>query len=211
MRVVIVDDLNLVNEGIAALLNKINEVEVAASFLTGQACLNWLHQNQVDLVLLDHQMVDLNGLDTFREIRKKHPFVKVLLLTWVAEASLIQTYIREGVDGYLLKSDSYLELETAVRSIQNKGSYFSPEITRLLSGGCSAKVPQYQQERLKSLTPAELQVLKLIAQGLTTSEIAEERHTAIKTVNRQKQDMMDKLGIHKEIKLMRFAFDCGFS
>lgn len=211
VKVLIVDDKCLVNEGISALLSKGEEFDIVGNVLNGQACLEMLRQTPIDLVLLDHNMPGKTGLQTFKEIKDSHPFTKVIALTFLAEESLIRAYLNENIHGFLLKSDTSAELLFAARQVVLGKPFFSSGVAQALSGQVQSNTSTHVDADLSLLTPAELNVLTLIGQGLSATEISDKRFTSVKTVNRQKQTIMDKLGIHKETKLMRFAIQQGLT
>jgi len=207
IRVIIVDDMQLVNEGIASLLANANNIEVVAKAFNGNQCLELLQKNDLDIILLDHQMPSLNGLQTLQEIRKLNSKVKIILLTLMNEKGLLKTYMELGIDGCVLKQNGPSELVFGIQQVYNDGTYFSSSVAKVLA----QDKPRIADNFLNTeqLTKSEMQVLALVGQGLSVKEISALRHTSTKTVSRQKQNIMDKLGIHKETKLMRFAIDNG--
>lgn len=209
VKVMVVDDKCLVNEGIAALISKDQSFRVVDKPLSGEACLNMLKNQPVDLIILDHNMPGQTGLQTFKQIKANHPLTKVIALTFFAEESLIKAYIDEKVHGFLLKSDTSAELLFALHQVAAGQQFFSSGVAKILSGQKLTLPKENDTAEVSSLTPAELNVLVMIGQGMSVSEISAKRFTSIKTVNRQKQTIMDKLGIHKETKLMRFAIESG--
>lgn len=212
-RILLVDDTRLVNEGISSLLSKEADWDIVGNVFSGEACLDFLQENTVDVVLLDHQMPGLNGLQTLSQIRQQSLTVKVILLTLFNEKSLIQAYLEVGIEGCLLKNDSPHELVFGIRQVILGERFLSSMIAQLMASTVHETVtPGIQKtEMLESLTKAERQVLAWIGKGLSVEEISTLRHTSVKTVSRQKQNIMDKLNIHKETKLMRFAIDHGIA
>lgn len=211
IRILTVDDTRIVNEGMSSLLSMEEDLEVAGKVLSGEDCLRWLRINSADIVLLDHQMPAQNGLETLSAIREAKFPVRVILLTLLAGEHLIQQYFDAKVDGCVLKHDSPDELIFGIRAVAKGEAYYSTSVSKVLSGNFNQQKRwnTSSSEDIQRLTKAELQVLSMIGQGLSVEEISLCRSTSVKTINRQKQNIMDKLNIHKETKLMRFAIEHG--
>jgi len=210
-KLLIVDDTRLVNEGISSLLANEVGLQVVGNAMNGMECLHFLKKNPVDVILLDHQMPGQNGLETLEKIRKIKFPVKVILLTFLNEKNLINAYMDLGIEGCMLKQDSPHEFIFGIHQVARGEVYLSSSVAKVLAGRrVSTTVPQAGPAiNVESLTRAEWQVLTLIGQGMSVEEISLQRKTSVKTVSRQKQNIMDKLDIHKETKLMRFAIDHG--
>lgn len=210
-KVLIVEDMPLVNEGISLLLNKEPNLKVVGSAKTGPECLQFLKKHLVDLVVLDHQLPGQTGLEILCQIQAVSRKIKVVLLTFLFEEKLIRKYLDSGVAGCLLKHDSPQEFTYGIQQVAKGESYISSTVSQVLNGqlGRTPNAPKAHRDNLESLTKAEFQVLTLIGKGLSVEEIGKTRHTSVNTVGRQKQNIMDKLDIHKETKLMRFAIELG--
>ena len=209
--VLIVDDFRLVNEGIAALLGQSPRHEVIGKALSGKEALRLLNQQKADIVVLDHQMPEENGLEVMANIHKYYSGVKIIVVTYLLEESLLREYVQSGVEGLVLKHDTSAELILSMDQVANGGRFFSSGVTQALSKGPISSNQHACKKVLRVLTPSEREILSLIGKGHTVKEISSMRHTSIKTVKRQKQNIMDKLDIHKEIKLMRLAIEEGLA
>lgn len=209
--VLVADDVRLVNEGICSLLEPIENVCVIGQAMDGEACLDFLQKSAVDLLLLDHQMPKLDGFAVLQQIRAAKIPVKVILLTLLTEESIIQQYLNAGIDGCLLKHDLPDEFLFGIQQVIKGETYFSSAVAQVLARQAS----QNQRSRanghqeLNGLTRSEWEVLTLIGKGFSVQEVSEIRHRSVQTINKQKQSIMNKLGIHKETKLMKFALDYG--
>ena len=122
---------------------------------------------------------------------------------------LIRSYLKQGVDGFLLKFDSALELDFALQEVMSGQTFYSSGVAKILSG--TGAKSDSQLPDLSVLTKAELSILALIGEGFSAQEIGQKRNTSEKTVNRQKQNIMDKLDIHRESNLVRVAILAGLA
>lgn len=210
-RLLIVEDRQLVGEGFASMLRQSEALEVLGVVNSGDDCLAMLAATPADLVVLDHQMPGKNGLQTFEEIHSRWPETAVVVITFLAQASILRTYLRKEVRGLMLKSDSASELLFGMEQVARGNHFISSGVSLLLNGhGCSDELAS-SVEGIERLTPTELEVLAFIGRGMTTAEISQERHTSEKTVRRQKQNIMDKLTVHREAKLVRLAIEAGLA
>lgn len=210
-KLLIAEDQQLISAGLSALINTVDSFDIVGNVSDGQECVSFLNSNEVDIVLLDHQMPNLNGFETLKRIRNQNFSVKVILLTFLAQEALLRAYIQVGLDGCLLKHDTAPNLLHGLEQVANGEVYFSTSVAQVLAGQPVSDItPQVGSKNLlNDLTKAERQVLAMIGRGLSMKEISEKRGTAIKTVSHQKQQIMDKLNIHKETKLMKFTMDHG--
>ncbi|GEM_PF-4408968 len=212
IQVLIVDDTRLVNEGINSLLSDKDGIEVIGNVLSGLECIDFIQKHSVDVVLLDHQMPEMSGLETLQKINELGSNVKVVLLTLFNEQNLLKAYMDVGIQGCMLKQDSPSELAFGIQMVAQGEPYFSSSVAKVLAGRASRTVKPSNAGRpvdVDRLTKAEWQILALIGEGMSVEEISKIRHTSAKTVSRQKQSIMDKLNIHKETKLMRYAINHG--
>ncbi|MGD1845545.1 MAG: response regulator [Salibacteraceae bacterium] len=207
----IVDDRRLVNEGLAALIGQYPRYQVEGQALSGKEALRFLNQKKVDVVILDHQMPGQNGLKVLAEIQSRFSSIKVIVVTYLLEELVLRDYVKAGVEGLVLKHDSSAELVLALDQVSNGGRFFSSGVTQMLSGAPVILGTSAPSNVLNVLTPSEREILSFIGKGHTVQEIATLRQTAVQTVKRQKQNIMDKLDIHKEIKLMRLAIEEGLA
>ncbi|MGD1848999.1 MAG: response regulator [Salibacteraceae bacterium] len=203
----LVDDHPIMSEGLAMLLNKDPRFSVAGTAVNGPECLQQLAVEKIDLLVVDHQMPGLTGLELLKSCRKQYPAVKVVLLTMVVDRQLIEDYLEAGAKGCLQKQDRPKELLYGLAQVAAGEQYLSTTVARIL-----AQQLQGGQQRMPiSLTGAEKEVLRWIGRGLSVTEIAQQRQTSNNTVARQKQSIMDKLDIHREIKLVHYAIRHGWT
>lgn len=206
-RILIADDHALVRAGIRALAEKIDGVEVVAEAGNGPEALRLIKELKPDLVLLDITMPESSGFEVLAQQAKEFPDVRVIVLTvHEAEAYAIRA-LREGAAGFLLKSAASVELEQAIEAVTRGETYVSPELSRrsLLEYGKAST----DRARLDTLSPRQREILKLVADGLTTKETAGHLNISAKTVETHRAQLMERLNIHDVAGLVRFAIKMG--
>lgn len=207
IRVLLADDHALVRAGIRALAERIEGVEVIAEAGNGPEALRLIKELKPDLVLLDISMPETSGFEVLAQQAKEFPDVRVIVLTvHEAEAYAIRA-LREGAAGFLLKSAASVELKEAIETVTRGETYVSPELSKksLLEYGKAST----DRSRLDTLSPRQLEILKLIAEGLTTKENARRLNISVKTVETHRAQLMQRLNIHDVAGLVRFAIKMG--
>ena len=208
IKVLIVDDHTIVRDGICALLALAGDVEVVGEAANGNEALQKVKELMPDVVLMDIAMPILGGLEATRRIRKEFPRTKVLILTQHEDKEFVFPVIEAGASGFISKVAASSELTSGIRSIHQGDSYLSPSIARLLLEdyrlGAGRAHDPYEQ-----LTGRERDVLKLVAEGHTTQEIANILVITPKTVEGHKTSLMAKLGIHNRVELVKYALRKG--
>jgi DNA-binding NarL/FixJ family response regulator len=205
-RILIADDHALVRAGIRALAERIDGVEVVAEAGNGAEALRLIKELKPDLALIDISMPEASGFEVLAQA-KEFPEVRVIVLTvHEAEAYAIRA-LREGAAGFLLKSAASVELEQAIETVTRGGTYVSPELSKksLLDYGKAST----DRARLDSLSPRQHEILKLIAEGVSTKEKARRLNISVKTVESHRAQLMERLNIHDVPGLVRFAVKMG--
>ena len=201
IRLFVVDDHSIVRNGLRALLAAEADLEVVGEASHGQELLDCLPTTPADVVLLDLAMPVLDGLATTTRLRTEYPALRVLVLTMVAEPQRIGELFAAGAQGYLLKSTGQIELLAAVRAVAAGGLYLCSELGlsllhQLLAPPPAAHGPTAvalaNSQRARRLTTRELEVLQLLAVGLTTNEIAAKLFTSKRTVETHRQHILEK-------------------
>jgi DNA-binding NarL/FixJ family response regulator len=203
IRVVIADDHALVRAGIRALIEKIDGVIVVAEAGAGSEALRLTRELKPNLILLDITMPDVNGFDVLQQVAREFPDVRVIVLTVHEAAEYAIRALREGAAGFLPKSAASTELEQAIQTVMNGKVYISPETSKktLLEYGKGAT----KRDLLATLSPRQREVLRLIAEGLTTKQIAQALEISVKTVESHRAQLMERLNIHDVAGLVRYA------
>jgi DNA-binding NarL/FixJ family response regulator len=201
-RIVLADDHDLVRSGIKALLTMIDGVEVIAEARDGGELLTLLADVKPDLVMTDISMPGMDGITAIAQIHDRYPEIKVLVLSMYDTVDFVKRAMASGACGYLLKDASPFELEQALRSVMTMGSYFSPAIAQRLM---QPSEPTADDE----LTHRQVEILKLIAQGRASKEIAFELGLSSKTVDVHRARIMDRLRLNDIASLTLYAVRKG--
>lgn len=214
IRVLLADDHAVVREGFKLLLERERGITVVAEARTGEEAIQLASRFLPDVVLMDVAMPVLNGLQSAHTILTRHPGTKVIILTMSDNDELIQHSLQIGIHGFVLKENASQEVIRAVKEVVlNNNPYYGPAVQKKLfkMGSASASAEGAPPSPAGSLTPRELEVLQLVAEGKTNSEISRILFISVKTVQKHRQQLMDKLGIHDAIGLARYAIQKGIS
>jgi DNA-binding NarL/FixJ family response regulator len=202
VRVVLADDHELVRSGIKALLSMVDGVEVIAEASDGGELVALVESLKPDLVMTDISMPGMDGITAISEIHRRHPDVKLLVLSMYDTVDFVKRAVASGACGYLMKDAPPFELEQAVRSVMATGSYYSPAIAQRL---LQPSEPTADDE----LTQRQVEILRLIAQGRASKEIAFELGLSPKTVDVHRARIMDRLQLNDIASLTRYAVRKG--
>src|SRR6266850_7251208 len=208
--VLLVDDHTVVRQGLRALLKAEEDLEVVGEAENGRQAVLLAKKHLPDVVLMDVAMPLLNGLEATRQILKGVPGTKVLVLTSYGDDECVQQLMHAGATGYLIKQTAANDLLKAIREVQRGNAFFSPAIAKRLRDQCREAFSSGQPARKSiELTSREAEVLQLIAEGSSNKQIAAELAISIKTVEKHRQQVMNKLNIHDVAGLTRYAISKG--
>jgi DNA-binding NarL/FixJ family response regulator len=202
VRVVLADDHDLVRSGIKALLSIVDGVEVIAEARDGRELVTLVESLAPDIVMTDISMPGMDGIAAIAEIHERDPSVRMLVLSMYDTVDFVKRAVAHGACGYLMKDAPPFELEQAVRSVMATGSYFSPAIAQRL---LQPSEPSADDE----LTHRQVEILKLIAQGRASKEIAYELGLSPKTVDVHRARIMERLQLNDIASLTRYAVRKG--
>lgn len=205
IQVLVADDHVLVRAGIRALLERIDRVQVVGEAGDGLQALELIKELGPDVVLLDLTMPGLSGFEVLKETTERFPDVNMIVLSVHDTAEYAIHALRSGASGYLPKSAASVELEVAIRRVMSGEKYVSPRIAPAESFEFSGSGGEATAE----LTPRQLEVLTLIAEGLSTKEVARTLNISIKTVETHRSLLMERLNIHEVAGLVRYAIKKG--
>ncbi len=210
IRIFLADDHAVLRAGLKSLLNAEADMEVVGEAGDGNSCIEAVVAMKPDVVLLDVNMPDCNGLEALPEIRRKAPDSRILILTMHDDAEYLRKALALGSAGYILKQSADTELLSAIRTVYNGGVFLHPGHTRiLLEDALRASTPHPVDDPLGILSDRELEVLHKIALGHTNKEIAEMLFLSVKTVETYKARVMQKLDLRTRAALVRFALKHG--
>jgi DNA-binding NarL/FixJ family response regulator len=208
--VFLADDHTVVRQGLRALLVAEDDIEIVGEAGDGRQAVQLVKKLLPDVVVMDIAMPHLNGLEAARQISHALPSTKVLVLSSYSDDNYVQQLTQAGAAGYLIKQTAANELLKAIREVHRGNAYFSPSIARRLRDQCrEAFVTGQPVRRTDHLTTREAEVLQLIAEGRANKQIAAELSISIKTVEKHRQQVMNKLGIHDVAGLTRHAIAKG--
>jgi two-component system, NarL family, nitrate/nitrite response regulator NarL len=206
IRIVLADDHQLVLDGLRALLKDEPDMEVVAEATNGRQLLDLLKLINVNIALVDVDMPMLNGLEAVKEIQREHPGVTCIALTMHAEKGMIQKMMDAGARGYLLKNVDRSELIESIHRVCNGEPVLSADARDAMFG--RAATPQ-SGTLVAELTDREIEILRLIAQGLSNKEIGDRLFISHRTVDTHRTNLMKKLSVHNIAGLIRFAIRAG--
>lgn len=195
IRVLIADDHTLFRDGLRALLASIPDIEVVGEAASGKEVIRLAAELQPDVILMDIQMPDLNGIEATRQILRTNPHMGIIVLTMFQDDDSVFAVMRAGARGYVLKGADQAVLLRAVRAVANGESLFSPEIAARLMQFFANLQPAARQELFPELTEREREILSLIAEGQTNAEIAEKLVISMKTVRNYVSNIFSKLQV----------------
>ena len=204
IRILITDDHQIVRDGIKLLLKNEEDIEVIAEASSGQEALGLLKDIAVDIVLLDINMPGLDGLKASAIIHEKYPTAKVIILTMYREMQMVEDAFKKGAKAYLLKSCGKEELLSAIRRVSEGDEYLEHELREDFGSHLTQSV---HEADYPTVSKREKEILQLISEEMTTSEIAEKLYISITTVETHRKNMLKKLGLRNTAGLMRYAFE----
>jgi len=207
MRVLLADDHTLVRAGVRKILETQAGVTVVGEVADGDAALGFLGVRPVDVLVLDLTMPGLDGFEVLTRAKQAHPEIKVLVLTMHADPEYVERAIHGGADGYLLKDSAVTDLVAGLEAVAAGRAYYSPAVQRSLSE--MVRMRSAPPRGLESLTEREREVLRMVAEGLTTKEIAGQLSISVRTVESHRANLMRKLDLRSVARLTQFAIREG--
>lgn len=204
-RILVADDHPIVRSGLRKVLDAQPDLEVVAEAEDGADAVKKALAGDVDLAILDVSMPKTTGIQAAAELHKRKPELRLLMLSMYDSEQYLFESLRAGASGYVLKSDADQDIVEAVRRTMRGQSFLYPSAVSTLV----KDVVDRGEEEFDVLTPRELQVLKLIAEAYTSKEIAQELVISVKTVERHRQNILDKLGMSDRVELTRYAVRRG--
>ncbi len=209
-RLVLVDDHALLADGIRSLLEAEPDLAIVAHFTNGLAAVEQVPTLQPDLLLMDLDMPIMNGLEAAKLLRGRLPELPIIILSMHAEKAIVQKAMREGIRGYLLKNSSQSEFLNGIRAVLGGGKYYSALLTESLV--VPDRVPLAAETSVKllaTLSERELEVLRLLVEGFSSKEIAEELCLSPQTIDSHRKSLLRKLEAKNVAGLVRIAFREG--
>ena len=219
IRVLLADDHDILRHGLKLLLAMQQEMQLVGEARTGREAVTLTLGTKPDVVVMDISMPDMDGLVACQLIRSQQPTTQVLMLTMHESEEYFLQALRMGAAGYLVKKAAPSDLRAAITAIAQGGAFLYPGLAKALIRSYVASpaipalhehpVPSSLAQTLRVLTPREIEVLRLVAEGYTNQEIADQLTLSIKTVQTHRANVMEKLGLRDITHLVRFAFRYG--
>jgi DNA-binding NarL/FixJ family response regulator len=209
--VLLAEDHTIVRQGLRLLIEAGGDIEIVGEAKTGREALQMTKDLRPEIVVMDIAMPLLNGIQATRQILKAFPATKVLILSAHSDPEYVDQVVKAGASGYLVKQSSGEVVAKAIREVQKGKTFFTPSIAKRLKEDYR-KAPDgvgLQKKSAIELTSREAELLQLIAEGQANKQVASELGISIKTVEKHRQHLMEKLGIHDIAGLTRFAIAAG--
>jgi DNA-binding NarL/FixJ family response regulator len=210
-KILLVDDHQIIREGLRLMLQLEPDFEVVAEAANGAEALAHVRTASPDLVVMDLHLGKADGIEASRRILSEFPKVRILILSATADQNLINQAIETGAKGYLLKTQAAEEFVRAIRAIMAGNSYLCAEVSQMVVSGYQQLLTARSAPARAPLTQRELEVLKLTAQGLRIKDIANQLNIGAKTVETHRSNLMGKLACSSSAELTRYAIREGIS
>lgn len=202
IKLILADDHHLVRQGFRALLESLDSVEIVGEAANGQQVIDLLRSGKhAQIVLMDAEMPVLDGLAATEQIMRDFLGVRVIMLTMLNTKEIIQKAVEKGVKGFLFKNASKHELSEAIRRVAEGETYFASEVASVLLSPAKSSTNSI----LEQLSEREIEILKLVAEGFSSTEIGDKLFISPRTVDTHRNNLIQKLNVHGIVGLVRFA------
>jgi two-component system, NarL family, response regulator NreC len=211
IRVLLVDDHEIMREGMCALLKRLPDLEVVGQASDGRSAISMAKSFSPDIVIMDIGMPNLNGIEATRQLLEDNPKVKVMALSTHSDGSIVARMLKAGAGGYMLKESAFSELMEGLTAMMEGKTYLCSKIAKVVFSDYVALLSSPQWPGGDGLSSREYEVLQLVAEGKTSKEIAQILHVTAKTVDTHREHIMDKLSIHTVAGLTKYAVREGIT
>jgi DNA-binding NarL/FixJ family response regulator len=210
-RILLADDHKITRQGLRALLEKQQDMEVVAEAENGREAVRLAAELAPDVIIMDVTMPDLNGIEATKKILSESPDIKIIALSMHSDASFVTEMLKGGAVGYLLKDCAFEELARAIRTVIDDKTYLSPSISGVVVEDYVRRLSKTGFLAPDILSNREREVLQLMAEGGSTKLIAQKLHISVKTVETHRRQIMSKLDIHTVAELTKYAIRKGLT
>lgn len=211
IKILLADDHQIMREGLRALIEKKPGMELVGEAENGRTAIKLTHRLRPDVIVMDINMPDLNGIEATRQITAELPDTKIIIFSMHTDFQFVTGALKAGVSGYLQKDSAFEELTQAIHTVMSNQVYLSPKIAGDVVKDYVAKLITDESDKPTILTMREREVVQLYAEGYSTKHISNRLHISIKTVETHRRRIMEKLGINSIAELTKFAIRDGLT
>ena len=209
-RILIADDHAIVRTGLRALVTAAPDLQLVGEATGGYEAIEMAGETYLDVLILDLSMPDLDGIAVTRQVKLRYPDLRILILTVHEDEAMLREAVKAGASGYILKRAAESELVKAIATVRRGDLCIDPAMLRVLLAQDPAPQPEPgPHPRPEPLTPRETEVLMHIVQGYTNREVGEALGISVRTVEGHRANLLEKLGLHSRVELVRYARDHG--
>jgi two-component system, NarL family, response regulator NreC len=209
IKILIAEDQGLIRHALASLLRRVDGFEVIGLAGNGVEVLKQLETARPDIILMDIKMPQMNGIEATKKINEKMPWIKIIGLSMYDHPTFIKEMLRNGAKGFLSKDCAFDELRDAIQKVFTGETYLCKNAKKVVIDEFSKNSADPQLAGLQSLTPREIEIIQLLAEGNITREIANKLFISEKTVDRHKTNILNKLNLKNTAQLVKVAVDQG--
>jgi DNA-binding NarL/FixJ family response regulator len=210
-KIILADDHKIVREGLKNILNNEWGIEIIAEAENGRDAIQLVEEKKPDIIIMDIGMPELNGIESTKKISENSPNTKVIALSMHSDKQFVTGMLRAGASGYLLKDCAVDELVDAINTVRDNKIYLSSDISGVLVNELMNNLPISEGSKTSELSDREKEVLQLLAEGISTREIASTLFISIKTVESHRKNIMVKLDLFTVPELTKFAVRTGLT
>jgi len=211
IRILLVDDHKIMRDGLRSLIEKQNGMAVVGEAENGRIALRLTRTLQPDVIVMDINMPDLNGIDATRQILAELPSVKIVAFSMHSDRQFVAEMLKAGVSGYLLKDAAFDELARAIRTVADNETYLCTKVADTVIKDYREQLRAYEPSDSAVPTDREREIIQLLAEGYTTKQIADKLNVSIKTIESHRRNIMEKLKIQSIAELTKFAIREGLT
>lgn len=201
--IVLAEDHPFVREGIRSYLTTTRPHTVVAECASGLAALSSVNEHRPDLLLVDLRLPEMDGLEVIRRVHKEHPLIRIIVISMHSDSAYVSRAVRNGANGYVLKNSDVQDLAHAIDIVLDGGTWFSPSVSTSIDSAGTVSDPY------DDLTPREREVLQLVAEGRTASDIKDVLFISARTVEKHRSNLMKKLDLRSHAEVIRYALQRG--